>query len=98
MMLSAKQCELARVMTKDTISDIQMNAEYQTMSDADKTIAADQIDVLLKAHNMPFDKGIDLLQDDFAKVASQDDFAKVASQFQISPATLFCVYMASKNK
>lgn len=26
MMLSAKQCELARVMTKDTISDIQMNA------------------------------------------------------------------------
>lgn len=89
MMLSAKQCELARVMTKDTTSDIQMNAEYQTMSDADKTIAADQIDSLLKEHNMPFDKGIDLLQ---------DDFAKVASQFQISPATLFCVYMASKNK
>ncbi len=89
MMLSAKQCELARVMTKDTTSDIQMNAEYQTMSDADKTIAADQIDVLLKAHNMPFDKGIGLLQ---------DDFAKVAKKFQISPATLFCIYMASKNK
>lgn len=88
-MLSAKQCELARVMTKDTISDTKMNAEYQTMSDTDKTIAADQIDRLLKEHNMPFDKGIGLLQ---------DDFANVASKFQISPATLFCIYMSSKNK
>lgn len=88
-MLSAKQCELARVMTRDTISDIQMNSEYQTMSDTDKTIAADQIDDLLKKHNMPFDKGIGLLQ---------DDFSEVASKFQISPATLFCIYMASKNK
>lgn len=88
-MLSAKQCELARVMTKDTVSDIQMNAEYQTVSDDDKSIAAEQIDMLLKEHNMPFDKGIGLLQ---------ADFAEVASKFQISPATLFCVYMASKNK
>lgn len=89
MMLSAKQCELARVMTKDTISDTQMNAEYQTMSDTDKTIAANQIDSLLKEHNMPFDRGIGLLQ---------DDFANVASRFHISPATLFCIYMSSKNK
>lgn len=88
-MLSAKQCELARVMTKDTVSDIQMNAEYQTVSDDDTSIAAEQIDMLLKEHNMPFYKGIGLLQ---------ADFAEVASKFQISPATLFCVYMASKNK
>ena len=88
-MLSAKQCELARVMTKDTISDIQMNAEYDTISDMDKRAAAELIDGLVKEHNMPFDKGIGVMQ---------KDFSDVAAQFQISPATLFCIYMASKNQ
>lgn len=88
-MLSEKQCELARLLTQDTASDIQINSEYAVLLDETKTVAAQAIDELVKLHNMPFDKAVSVLA---------EDFKTISSQHGISPATLFCVYMEIKNK
>lgn len=75
-------------MTRDTATDAMIISEYSSMSSPDKQNAAREIDVLLKQHDMPFDKGIKVMQ---------SDFSNIASKFNIHPATLFCVYMDFKK-
>lgn len=87
-MLSSKQCEIARTMTQDTSSDTKINEEFKTMSPIDKLSASKSIDKLIQLHNMPIDKGFNILV---------DDFKRIANEFNITPATLFCVYMENKK-
>ncbi len=88
-MPSKKQCELARVITKDSAIDAKINAEYSSMSEPDKSAAIKEINKLSEQYHIPFDKGIGIVQ---------KDFASIASKYGISPSTLFCIYMDSKQK
>ena len=88
-MLSSKQCELARTMTQDKTTDLQINQEFESMKPSDKILSAAVVEKLLQLHDMPFDKGFKFLV---------NDFTHIASEFYISPATLFCVYMENKSK
>lgn len=87
-MFSQQQCEIARTLTKDDALNEQINSEYQTMTPTDKSNAAAQIDKLCKEHNDSFDKAFPVIA---------NDFKEVANTYHISPATLFCVYMESKQ-
>lgn len=80
-MLSSKQCKIARTMTQDTISDTKINEEFKAMSPIDKLSASKSIDKLIQLHNMPIDKGFNILV---------DDFKRIANEFNITQATLFC--------
>lgn len=88
-MLSSKQCELARLMTQDTITDSKINEEFKSLNLEVKLSAVVAIDKLLQLHDMPFDKGFRLLV---------DDFRHIANEFYISPATLFYIYMENKSQ
>lgn len=87
-MLSSKQCELACKMTGVTVPYAQIISEYSSLQDCDKETALQEINKLLVEHNQPFDTGILLLQ---------HDFANTAKKYNITPATLFCIYMDSKQ-
>lgn len=87
-MLGIKQCEIARTMTKSTTSDSTINVEFNSMNLSDKITAANEIDALVKIHNLPFDKGFNIMV---------EDFNAIANKYSISPATLFCIYMESKQ-
>lgn len=88
-MPSKTQCELARVMTNDTTADELINRECESLDQATKTQAAFDIDELIKRHNMPIDKALKIMF---------NDFANVAEKYAICPATLFCIYMDIKSK
>lgn len=87
-MLNNKQCELARVMTQDTTDNFQINNEFNTLNSSTKTNITSAIDELLKLHDMPIDKGFEVMK---------KDFIQIANEFSISPATLFCIYMDNKK-
>ena len=88
-MLNFKQCELARTMTKDNTPDVQINREFSDITHTIRVSIAEDIDKFLKLHNMPIDKGFEVMV---------DDFDKVSQKYSISPATLFCIYMDVKSK
>lgn len=88
-MLNNTQCELARVMANDTASDERINLEYASLNPDTMELAAKDIDELVKLHNMPIDKCLKIMF---------NDFADIADKYSISPATLFCVYMGFLNK
>lgn len=88
-MLSEQQCELARTLTGDKTESSVIMQQYATVSEANKLSAYQALDILLQEHNAPFDKGISYLQ---------TDFANIAANYNISPSTLFCVYMEMKNR
>ena len=86
-MLNNVQCELARVMTQDTTDDSQINKEFNALNSVAKAHIASAIDNLLKLHDMPIDKGFEIMR---------EDFIQIANEFSINPATLFCIYMENK--
>lgn len=88
-MLSSRQCKLARLLTQDTTLDSQIIKEYISISADDKKSASKAIDNLLQLHDMSFDKGFGVMI---------NDFKQIATDFNISPSTLFCIYMADKSK
>ena len=88
-MLSSKQCEIARTMTQDNISDLQIIQEYEMFNDLLKPSAVNEIDNLLKQHDAPFDKAFKTMV---------KDFSIIANKYSISPSTLFCIYMDNKSK
>lgn len=88
-MLNNTQCELARVMTQDTTDNFQINKEFNALNLSAKANIASAIDELLKLHDMPIDKGFEIMK---------KDFIQIANEFSISPATLFCIYMDNKTK
>lgn len=89
MMLSSKQCEIARLLTKTNITNEQINTEYNSIKKTDSDLAVQEINGLLIKHNDSFDKGFDVMT---------DDFTIISSKYDISPATLFCLLMEYFNK
>ena len=87
-MLSFKQCELARIMTQTTISDVQINDEFKSTDLTTKICASKKLNELLQLHNESFDLGFSIMT---------EDFLAIAKEYNISPATLFCIYMESKQ-
>ena len=53
-----------------------------------KICASEKLEALLQLHNKPFDLGFNTMT---------EDFSAVAKEYGISPATLFCIYMESKQ-
>lgn len=88
-MPNQRQCELARLLTASSTSNAQINEEYQGIGEVRARLSAQMIDMLLKEHDLPFDKGFEILK---------KDFWAIAQKFEISPATLFCIYMHYINK
>jgi len=84
-----KQCEIAKVMTSSTISNVQLNTEYNSVSNDDKAKLSTTIDAILKEHSLPLDKGWKIMQ---------NDFSDIASQYNVNSATAFCIYMDWKNE
>ena len=88
-MFNFSQCELARTLTQTQTSDEQIYREFTSMSSEVKYAASKDIDSVLKAHDTPIDKGWSILQ---------NDFLTIATKYNISSATLFCVFMESKQQ
>lgn len=59
------------------------------LSEKQCEVAAKEIGEIVEQYHMPFDKGIKLMK---------KDFSEIAAKFSISPSTLFCIYMDSKQK
>ena len=85
-MLNNTQCELARVMTNDIASDVQINLEYASLNPATMELAAKEIDGLVRLHSMPIDKCLKTMF---------NDFADIANKYFIRPATLFAYIWTS---
>lgn len=87
-MVSNKQCEIARLMTHNDATDETINQEMICLSSEAKVCISAKIDDLVKQHNAPIDKALNVMF---------DDFLSVSNEFNISPPTVFCVYMESKQ-
>lgn len=83
-MLSHEQCELARIMTKDTTPDKQIQKEYDAFPVSLRAEASSRLDDLVKAHDGRFD---------LAYPVFVQDSANTSKEYHLSPAALFCVYM-----
>lgn len=86
-MLVHEQCEIARVMTKDTVTDDQIRAEYDAFPVSSKPEVNNRIGALIKAHNGSFDVAYPIIA---------QDFLRIGQEYHVSPATLFCIYMERK--
>ena len=81
---SFRQCEVARVMTKSQATNEQIIKELASMTTAEWYKQCKLLDNFLVAHNIPLDKGWDLLCSDFCNIASVNN---------VNEATLFIAYM-----
>lgn len=88
-MLSHEQCELARIMTKDTTTDKQIQKEYNAFPVALRTEVSNRLDELAKAHDGRFD---------LAYPVFVQDAADTSKEYHLSPAALFCLYMNYRSQ
>ena len=86
---STKQCEIARAMTKSKATDSQITKELATMTESEWCKQCEILDKFLSKHNIPLDKGWDLLCIDFISIASAN---------QVDEATVFVAYMEWLNR
>lgn len=84
-----KQCEVARLMTRSCVSDTQIAEELATMTEAEWDKQCEILNNFLIAHDIPIDKGWDLMCNDFYNIASAN---------QVDEATLFVALMGWLNK
>lgn len=87
-MLSIRQCDLARTITRSSDSDETINRDYSFISSSDEEAAIVELDNILKEHNTSIDKGYIILA---------NDFKEIAEKYSICPAALFCIYMEGKQ-
>ena len=87
-MIDFKQCDLARKKTQTSTSDFEINNEFEAISVIDQINASNEVDKLLIEHDMPFDIGLNIMI---------EKFSIIANKFNISPATLFCIYKENKK-
>ena len=83
-MFSEKQCNIARLMTGADTPDEIISEEHAAMLGPNRNVAAMRIDQALSLYGKPFNQVWEL---------ALKDFREIASQYNISPATLFCVYL-----
>lgn len=83
-MISSTQCELARKMTNTNTADVQIQCEYATLTEQQKSDISAKIDKLVEAHSGPIDTSYS---------AMVEDFRVISTAYDISSATTFCVYM-----
>lgn len=81
---SIRQCEIARVMTRSQATDEQITKELASMTTTEWYKQCKILDNFLFAHDMPLDKGWDLLCSDFYNIAAANE---------VDEATLFVAYM-----
>ena len=81
---SYRQCELARAMTRSSVTDLQITKELASMTTEEWNKQCKILDNFLIAHDMPLDKGWDLMCNDFYNIASAN---------HVNEATLFVAYM-----
>lgn len=86
---SNRQCELARLLTKSKTTNLQITKELSTMTEAEWDKQCEILNNFLIAHDMPLDKGWDLMCNDFYNIASAN---------QVDEATLFVAFMNWLNK
>lgn len=84
----SKQYELARKITQTNTSDSQIKWELDSISYINKENASREIDEYLIAHNISLNIGFDIMK---------QDFLSVANKYNISSATLFCIYRESQK-
>ena len=83
-MFSATMCKIARLMTGTDTPDELISEEYAAMLGPNRNVAAMRMDGIVSQYGLPFDQ----IWDDVQK-----DFKEVAGQYDISPATLLCLYL-----
>ena len=83
-MFSEIQCNIARLMTGTDTPDEMISEEHAAMLGSNRNVAAMRIDQAVASYGRPFNE--------IWEVALKD-FREIASQYNISPATLFCVYL-----
>lgn len=86
---SNRQCEIARVMTKSSASDIQISNELGTMTQQEWIEQCKILDKALIEHNMPFDKGWNIMCADFINIGAANS---------VDEATVFVAYMDLKSQ
>lgn len=85
---SNRQCELARAMTKSNATNLQITKELSTMTEAEWNKQCEILNNFLIAHNVPLDKGWDLMCNDYYNIAAAND---------VDEATLFVAFMEWLN-
>lgn len=81
---SNRQCEIARLLTKSKVTDLKIKQELSSMTETEWNKQCEILNNFLIAHNMPFDKGWDLMCNDFYNISSANN---------VDVATLFVAYM-----
>lgn len=85
---SDRQCEIARAMTKSNASDEQITKELSIMTALEWEEQCQILDKVLKEHNMPFDKGWNIMCADFINIGAVNS---------VDEATVFVAYMDLKS-
>lgn len=92
-MFSAVQCQAARLMTGTDTPDEQISQEYAAMLGANRGVAVMLLDNAVKQYGLPFEQAWEY---------ARKDFSEIATKYNVSPATLLCLYIewinASKGK
>lgn len=83
-MFSEKQCNIARLMAGADTPDEIISEEHAAMLGPNRNVAAMRIDQAISLYGKPFSQVWEL---------ALKDFHEITSQYNISPATLFCVYL-----
>lgn len=89
---SKNQCELARMLTKSKAPDEQICKELLSVPNEKWNECCGRLDSALRLHNKPFDKGWNILC---------EDFRNIAVELFVDSATLYVVYMdwlSNKNR
>ena len=86
---SDRQCEIARAMTKSNASDEQITKELSTMTANEWEEQCRILDKALVEHNMPFDKGWNIMCADFINIGAANS---------VDEATVFVAYMDLKSQ
>lgn len=86
---SSKQCEIARAMTKSSVSDDVIREELRKLTESEWNEQCSILDRALQKYNEPFDKA-------FHK--AQTDFVNIGAANGVDEATVFVAYMEWRNR
>lgn len=81
---SNRQCEVARLLTKSNMSDGEITQELTSLTTEEWDMQCEMVDKMLIKHNMPFDKGWNIMCEDFINIATANG---------VNEATVFVAYM-----
>lgn len=86
---SFRHCEIARYITKSQATNEQIAKELASMTETEWSKQCKILDNFLIVHDIPLDKGWELMCVDFYNIASAN---------QVDEATLFVAYMGWLNQ